>query len=297
MVKEYILSAHDGRKIICSVWDDVKRPVGVVQLVHGMDEDVCRYNRFAHFLNKNGYIVFGDDHRAHGRTAGGIEKIGKVYGDVDVFESTVRDEIQITKYLHKKYKLPVFLFGHGYGSFIVQKLLSQTDLCSAGVCMSAGVRYSRAVLWVARFVAWIGKSLWGMDACARFIEFWSPINGIISGPYQLTRDGAERKRRQLMQTGRKCFSYGFYYSLFKNLMELGGGAVAKMPLLIIGGGRDIFSLNGRLSRALYNAYKMQDLQNLTLIIYPQARHELLFDLDWKNVQKDILDFFNDNLRT
>ena len=290
-MKEYILKSHDGRKIVCSVWDDVERPIGVVQIVHGMDEDVRRYNRFARFLNRHGYIVFGDDHRAHGRTAGTVEKVGKTDGDADVFGATVLDEIQITKYLRKKYKLPVFLFGHGYGSFIAQKLLSQTDLCSAGVCMSAGARYSRAVLWLAWVVAWCGKKLWGADACARFIEFWSPVNGIIAGPYQLTRDGRENKKRQVMWDAHKCFSYGFYYSVFKNLMNLGNDVCAKTPLLIIGGGRDIFTLGGRLSRGLYDVYKRQDLQKLTLIIYPEAKHELLFDLDWRLVQRDILDFY------
>ena len=295
-MKEYVFYAHDGRKIICSLWDDVKRPAGVVQLVHGMDEDVRRYGRFARFLNHHGYIVFGDDHRAHGRTAGAVDMIGKVDGDLDVFASTVLDEFGILKYLKRKYKLPVFLFGHGYGSFIVQQLLGQTNLCSAGVCMSGGARYARGMLWLVRMIAWCGKKMWGADACARFIEFWSPINGIISGPYQLTRDGAERKRRQVMQTSRKCFSYGFYYSLFKNLMNIEYNVCPQTPMLFISGGHDIVNMNGRLARALYNAYKMQDLQNLTLIIYPQARHELLFDLDWKNVQKDILDFFNDNLQ-
>lgn len=290
-MKEYILKSHDGRKIVCCVWDDVARPIGVVQIVHGMDEEVRRYNRFARFLNRHGYIVFGDDHRAHGRTAGTVEKVGKTDGDADVFGATVLDEIQITKYLRRKYKLPMFLFGHGYGSFIAQKLLTQTDLCSAGVCMFAGVRYSRAVLWLAWVVAWCGKKLWGADACARFIEFWSPVNGIIAGAYRLTRDGRENKKRQVMWDAHKCFSYGFYYSLFKNLMNLGGEVCAKTPLLIIGGGRDIFTLGGRLSRVLYDVYKRQDLQKLTLIIYPEAKHELLFDLDWRQVQNDILDFY------
>ncbi len=295
-MKEYVFNASDGRKIFCSVWDDAKRPIGVVQIVHGMDEDMRRYIRFAQFLNKNGYIVFGDDHRAHGRTAGAVEKIGKADGDTDVFASTVLDEFRILRYLKRKYKLPVFLFGHGYGSFIVQRLLSQTNLCAAGVCMSGGARYALGVLWLARVIAWCGKKIWGLDACARFIEFWSPINGIVSGPYQLTRDGNERRARQLMQTGRKCFSYGFYYSLFKNLMNMTYDVCPTTPLLFVSGGRDIVNMNGRLASALYNAYKMQDLQNLTLIIYPQAKHDLLFDLDWENVQKDILDFFNDNIR-
>ena len=97
-MKEIKFTAKDGKTIFCSLWDEVKKPIGVVQLIHGMDEHVRRYDRFAKFLNRNGYIVFGDDHRAHGRTAGSIENIGKPNGDPDLFASIVYDEIAITKY-------------------------------------------------------------------------------------------------------------------------------------------------------------------------------------------------------
>ena len=116
-MQEVIFTARDGKKIFCSLWNNVTRPVGVVQIIHGMDEHVGRYDRFAKFLNKNGYIVFGDDHRAHGRTVASIDKIGMPDGDPDLFASTADDEIAITRYLRRKYRLPVFLFGHSYGSF------------------------------------------------------------------------------------------------------------------------------------------------------------------------------------
>ena len=292
-MKQHIFIADDGKRIVCSVWDNVKKPIGVVQIIHGMDEDVQRYDSFARFLNKNRYIVFGDDHRGHGRTAGTIKKIGKTDGHTDIFAATVADELGILNYLKRKYRLPVFIFGHGYGSFITQTLLGRTKLCTAGVCMAGSARYSCAMLWVACAVAWVGKTIWGKDACARFIEFWSPVRGILYGEAtSMSRDTAEIKRRQKTNSPRKCFSYGFYYSLFKNLTHIDFDTCPTMPLLIISGGRDIVSLNGRLARALYNAYNVHDLQNLTLIIYPDARHELLFDLDRETVQNDILEFLN-----
>lgn len=292
-MKQYTFIANDGQRILCSVWDNVRKPIGVVQIIHGMDEDIQRYDSFARFLNKNRYIVFGDDHRGHGRTAGKTENIGKTGGNSDVFATTVADELEILKYLKRKYRLPVFVFGHGYGSFITQTLLGKTDLCTAGVCMAGSARYSCAMLWIATAIAWIGKSIWGTDACARFIEFWSPVRGILHGDATyMSRDNAEIQRHIRTNPPHKCFSYGFYYSLFKNLMHIDYDVCPTMPLLIISGGRDIVNLNGRLARALYNAYSVHDLENLTLIIYPDARHELLFDLDRETVQVDILDFFN-----
>ncbi len=74
-MKETIFNTTDGQKLVCVVWDTVKNPVGVVQIIHGMDEHIRRYDRFAKYLNKNGYIVFGNDHRAHGKTADETSKI------------------------------------------------------------------------------------------------------------------------------------------------------------------------------------------------------------------------------
>lgn len=96
-MKEVKFIADDGKTIFCSLWDNVKKPIGVVQIIHGMDEHVRRYDRFAKFLNKNGYIVFGDDHRAHGRTAGSISNIGKPNGEKDLFAATASDETAINK--------------------------------------------------------------------------------------------------------------------------------------------------------------------------------------------------------
>ena len=90
----------------------------------------------------------------------------------------------------------------------------------------------------------------------------------------------------------KYFSYGFYYSLFKNLLQLTYDIKRNMPLLIISGSRDIVSMNSRLATALYRTYHANDMNNLTIIIYPNARHELLMDTNYADVQRDVLDFFN-----
>lgn len=291
-MKEEIFTASDGKKLICTKWDRVKNPIGVVQIIHGMDEHVRRYNRFAKFLNQNGYIVFGDDHRAHGKTASGISKIGLVDDEQDLFAATVSDEIAILKYLKKKYKLPVFLFGHSYGSFITQRIMEDTKLCTAGVCLSGSAKYPMGFLLIATFTAWLGMRLFGPNAPARFIEFFSPIRGKTNGGSRLTRDQAQVAAHDADPMRAKYFSYGFYYSLFKNLMKLSGAACETTPLLIISGSRDLVSMKSRLAMSLYKTYQLHNLQNLTIIIYPDARHELLMEINYRDVQRDILQFFN-----
>ena len=65
-----------------------------------------------------------------------------------------------------------------------------------------------------------------------------------------------------------------------------------MPLLIISGSQDLVSFNSRFATKLYSMYKSHNMNNLTLIIYPNARHELLMEINYAQVQNDILKFFN-----
>ncbi len=289
-MKEEIFHTDDGTKLSCTLWDNVKHPIGVVQIIHGMDEHVRRYDRFARFLNKNGYIVFGDDHRAHGRTAGTPDKIGKPGNDPDLFQSTLHDELEIMSYLKEKYNLPLFLFGHSYGSFITQRLISDTNICTAGVCLSGSAKYPKAFLIAALIMAWIGVKVRGSNSPAKFLEFFSPIRGKSGGMSRLTRDTKQSAAHDADPMRAKYFSYGFYYSLFKNLMYLNGEACQTTPILIISGTRDMVSMNATFAKSLYRAYKAHNLNNLTLILYPDARHELLMELNWNQVQNDILQF-------
>lgn len=296
-MKEIKFNARDGKILMCSLWDNVPHPVGVVQIIHGMDEHVMRYDRFAIFLNKHGYIVFGDDHRAHGRTAGVVTNIGKTNGEHDLFTATVDDEIEITKYLRRKYKLPVLLFGHSYGSFITQRIIQEPNLAAAGACLSGSAKYPLALLAPMATTAFIGMKLFGPDAPARFLEYFSPIRGrTMRGDSRLTRDTVQVAAHDADPMRAQYFSYGFYYSLFKNLIKLSGYANQKLPMLIISGGRDMVSLNGRFANSLYRMYRAGGVENLTFIIYPGARHELLMETNFAQVQRDVLKFFNSVVR-
>ncbi|MDE6570978.1 MAG: alpha/beta hydrolase [Alphaproteobacteria bacterium] len=293
-MKELKFIASDGKKLTCVLWDRVTRPVGVVQIIHGMDEHVRRYDRFAKFLNRRGYIVFGDDHRAHGKSATSIAAIGTPDGDDDLFGATVMDELEILKYLRGRFNLPVFLFGHSYGSFITQSVISQTSAHS-GVCLSGSALYPRVALGIANMAAWLGEKIKSPDAPARFLEYFSPIRSKPGGPSRLTRDRAQAAAHARDPYRSRNFSYGFYHSLFHNLMTLRRRANPDIPMLIISGSRDLVSMNARWARGLYNFYRRHGVEHISLRIYPDARHELLMELNYADVQRDIVQFL-DNAR-
>lgn len=61
-------TSSDGLEIAAYRWDPAGTPVGAVQLTHGMGEHVLRYEHLAKSLNREGIVVYGQDHRGHGAT-------------------------------------------------------------------------------------------------------------------------------------------------------------------------------------------------------------------------------------
>ncbi|MDE6189154.1 MAG: alpha/beta hydrolase, partial [Clostridia bacterium] len=125
----------DDYEVTLTIWEPEGEAKGIVQIFHGMVEHILRYDDFARYLNGKGYIVAGDDHRGHGRTAKqeflGLVPFGHTYFD------TIDDEITITAYLKEKYpNLPVFIFAHSYGSFLGQGYIQQNSKEIAGCILS-----------------------------------------------------------------------------------------------------------------------------------------------------------------
>ena len=73
MKKENIyFESRDGvSKLHAIVWsDETKKPIGILQIIHGMAEYIDRYDDFARFMVEKGYVVVGDDHLGHGDSVG-----------------------------------------------------------------------------------------------------------------------------------------------------------------------------------------------------------------------------------
>ena len=125
-MKTIILKGYQDYESSCYIWDKVENAIGVVQIIHGMQEHAKRYNNFAKFLNSKGYIVFASDLRGHGLTT--LINNGQFgYSDGDIFMEIVNDQIIFTEYLNNKYKLPISIFGHSFGSFITQKYMIENS--------------------------------------------------------------------------------------------------------------------------------------------------------------------------
>ncbi|MBU7592654.1 alpha/beta fold hydrolase [Metabacillus halosaccharovorans] len=101
------------------IYTPIRKPRGIVQLVHGFGEHSRRYLHMILKLNEAGFVVAADDHVGHGKTAsdsGNWSDWGdKGYMTMAEDEHTLRNIVQ-EKYPH----LPYFMFGHSMGSMIAR---------------------------------------------------------------------------------------------------------------------------------------------------------------------------------
>jgi len=126
-----------GVTITAYRWDPTGTPSGVVQLTHGMGDHALRYAELAAVLNARGLVVYGQDHRGHGATAGSPENYG-VLGE-NGWAELVRDIGRLTDLVRAEHPdLPLVLIGHSMGSFALQQyLVDHSDRVSAASSLAS----------------------------------------------------------------------------------------------------------------------------------------------------------------
>ena len=292
-------TSFDNTILQCYLWNDVKNPKGVVQISHGMAEHARRYDAFAKFLNANGYVVFADDHRAHGMTSTKQSKKG-IYGyhKGDIYNDTVRDEIAITAHLKERFGVPVVYLGHSYGSMLGQRYIEmKNESCGAILCGSANMK--GALLGVGCAVANVQYKLLGGEKAGKL------LNALSFGSYNakfksdktdyawLSRDKEQVKKYILDEQCGGVMSIAFFKSFFNGLKdsykkENLAGIDKNKPIAIFSGALDPVGGAGKLVDKLYKQYVDLGVKDVSLKLYADARHEILNEVNNEEVYADFL---------
>lgn len=296
--------SHDGKKIFLHKWDEVENPIGVIQIFHGMAEHGARYDDFANFLNNKGYIVYADDHRGHGKTADNIDALG--YLGEDGFNNIVEDEYFITKSIKSEYpSLPIFIFAHSFGSFIGQEYINRYSEQVNGVILSGSAKQSGIDFRVGLAVTKLIKKFGDESKKNEFLE------SIIFGNYNkkekdnnskfawLSGDKNEVKKYEDDEYCGTVFTTNFYRNMFTGfkylyLKEKTDKINRSLPLFIIAGEMDPVGKYGKFVKKLFNHYKKLNLNNVSIKLYPEGRHELINEVNKFVIYNDIYNWINSN---
>lgn len=260
------------------------KPKAVVLLAHGIGEHALRYEHVAQRLVGAGYAVWAIDQRGHGATgieqhSGDLTKLGKLGPGGQ--RAVVGDLVSALKRIRGEHpELPVAILGHSWGSLSTQMLLNSHDALVDAVVLT-GTAY--------RMPGWMNSG----DLNARHAHLGE------TGYEWLSRDSAIVD----------AFVEDPLTFPAKVLALLGPVDAARLfgvpsrrirhdlPLLIAGGSDD--SLGGTKSlQRLGRAYRERaGLTDVTVIVYPGARHEILNEINRGKVLDDIVGWLDQRLVT
>ncbi|GAA0122543.1 MAG: alpha/beta hydrolase [Clostridium argentinense] len=293
-----------GKDIYVYKWTPESSNIkGVVQIAHGMAEHAGRYDDFAKFLNKNGYIVYADDHRGHGKTS--PNELGYM-GDGDVFHLMVNNLKDLTDIIKKENpNLPVFLLGHSMGSFISLRYSELYGNELKALILSGSNGKQNLKFSFGALVAKIEMKRKGPKAPATLMDrlsfgsFNSKFKPNRTNCDWLTRntDEVDKYIKDKLCGSIHSTSY-FYYLLkglkknykYKNLNNI----PKNLPILLASGKSDPVGMMGQGVKNLQNSLRNAGVKKVDMILYDNARHEILNEINKEEVYSDMINFLNKN---
>ena len=271
----------DGVTIHFLQWKAGK-PIGVVQIAHGLGEYAARYEELAQQLVAAGYSVYADDHRGHGQTGlgqwgGDYSQLGKLGpGGIRSTIRSVRELLPIIR--NENAGLPLALLGHSWGSLIAQSIVNEHADDYEALILT-GTAYRTLI------------HLNGGDLAQKHAHLGT------TGYEWLSRDQSVGQAflddpLTFKANGMKLFG------VMDSLRLLGRPArnlANDIPVLIQIGSED--TLGGvRSAELLAQAYLTRSkLSDVKLIIYTDARHEIFNETNREEVYADTIGWLSSHL--
>lgn len=302
----FTYKASDGVEIYAKKWSTDEKPRAIVQIAHGMAEHIERYDDFAKSLLASGFIVYGNDHRGHGKTIGTNGTLG-YFDDEQGFEKVANDMWTLTEIIEKEYPdIPIFLFGHSMGSFLSRRYIQLHGNRLAGVIL-CGTGGDPGI------VGKIGKLLASREVKKRGRRTQSPmLNNLIFGNYNkpfrpgrtdfdwLSRSEPEVDKYIEDPLCGEVFTTGFYYDLLDGLAVINKPdnirfTPSDLPIFLISGSEDPVGNHTKGVLQAYRAYQRAGIKDITNKFYEGARHELLNETNKEEVYEDVIGWIESHL--
>lgn len=299
MKKEfYYLSSNNETNIHAIKWLPEK-PIGIVQIAHGVTEHIDRYDEFANYLTSKGYIVVGNDHLGHGKSI--IKNKSKMYfGPQGSWENVVKD----IKILHEKTSsehpnIPYYIIGFSLGSFLVRTyLIEHKPKLDKVVLIGTGTQPK----WLINILKQIVKK----EINNKGAENPTPlVTNLSFGTYNRQIKNAKTPHDWLTSNEKaleeycsdplvgKELSSSLFYELLsgisytsemKNMKQM-----PKIPVLLISGKSDPVGDMGKGIKKLSKKLNKLNISN-QVILYENLRHDILHEKEYKKVYEDIYKF-------
>ena len=284
-------------KIHACRWVPEGQPRAVVQILHGIAEFVERYDDFANFLNDQGVLVVAEDHMGHGQSINGDGIQGYFHGG---WFTAVEDSMQLLEDTRKEYpELPYILFGHSMGSFMARTVLCKypdSGIAGAIIC-GTGWQPAFALPALVKIIDVICKK---NETAPN-----EKLQKLVFGGYNKRVEHQRTEFDWLTRDADIVDAYiahplcGFTASagLLRDMMkgicyieqkENLAAMNKQLPVFFVAGGDDPVGSYGKGVHACADAFRQVGMEDVSLRIYPLCRHEILNEINRKEIFEDIL---------
>jgi len=292
------LISQNGSPIRYLNWH-AQSPKAVLIVLHGMAEHAGRYAPLAEALCPLGFEVYAPEYPGHGEGAG---KLG-FFAPKDGFELVCEDMIRFYRFIHKTHPdLPILLFGHSMGTIFARALMMQDLSPAPKGCLLSGVTVDQPIRrdLAPAMIKLIGTLSGGMDKVSPIVM------GMSIGAFSKAVQNAKTPCDWLSRDENAVNAYisdplcGF--NLTSSMMhDVARGILwtlkpenekripDKMPVRICVGACD--PVGGEKAANELKRRWVRLGKNISVSVYPQARHELLNELCRESFLKEVQDFF------
>ena len=285
------------------------RPRAVLQMTHVMVEYIGRYEQLACWLADRGVAAVGHDHLGHGGSVVSREEYG-YFGRPDGNRLLLDDIHRVTRWakaLPELEGLPWFLLGHSMGSFYARQYL-----CEYGGELQGAILMGTG--WQPRAAARAGRALCHLLAAFHGWRYRSKlVDSMAFGGYnrsfrpaRTSKDWLNRDEKEVDRylSEERCsfrFTLNGYDSLFTALerlcdKELLARAPKDLPVLFLSGDDDPVGDRGRGVQKAAQSLRDAGMRRVEVKLYPEARHELLVELNRQEVFADIGSFIQNHIQ-
>ncbi len=278
-------------------------PKGIVQIVHGMQEHKERYLPFMEYLAHEGFVCVAGDHRGHGKSVKEEKDLGYFYDETG--DAIVEDLDAVNGPIRLEYPhLPFFMIGHSMGTLIARKYLKTHDKNLSGLILSGPV-YENPKAGAGKMLIDVLRKYKG----DRYVS--KHISKLVEGSFDKGLKGDTPNRwLSTNEDNVKAFNEDplcgnpFTLNGYRNLLQLvqdvysdSGWKVQNPNLpILFAAGEDDPVIGGKKEYAkLVQSLKDKGYTNVSSTLYPQMRHEILNEVNRKQVFEDFDHFLEENL--
>ena len=281
-------------------------PRAVVQIAHGIVENIDRYDEFMRYLAENSFVAVGNDHLGHGKSITKPEEKG-FFARSQGWEYVVEDMLRLHDKMVSEYPgIPYILFGHSMGSFLTRTyMINYPDKYDYAILSGTG-HMGAALINAGYAAASLLCKVKGVHADGKMLNdiAFGSYNDKIPNPrtaYDWLSKDEEMVDKYIADPncGYICTAsvyrdmmYGIrYITNAKNISRIN----KTKPVYFMSGDADPVGEYGKGVERAYKAFCKAGMHDVMIRLYPSGRHEMLNETNRAEVYKDILNWINSKI--